>query len=240
MGYYRIGICDDENIILEELYFSIYNIIKDIFFESECDFEIKKYNNPNDLINSHFTNNFDIIFLDIDMPKINGIEVARTIKTNSKRTLIIFITNKEELVFETFKIQAFRFIRKSKLSGELEESITSAIKLFEIDAFKINFKIENNNYEIDINNILYIESDRNYITIYTINNKKYRFKDSINQKEKQLDKYGFIRTHLGYLVNQKYIQRINNDSVVLVNSEKIPLSRARIQFVQQKLIEYLR
>ncbi|MDF2882003.1 MAG: hypothetical protein K0R54_2560 [Clostridiaceae bacterium] len=87
---------------------------------------------------------------------------------------------------------------------------------------------------------VYIESNRNYITINTVNNKQYKYKDSINQKEYELKDYGFIRTHLGYLVNERYIQRINNNDVIIKNNQKIPISRSRIHFVQQKLIEALR
>lgn len=236
MSYFRIGICDDEEIILDKLY----QLIRNKFEKINCEFDINKFTNAKSLINSHSKDDYDIVFLDIDMPKINGIEVAQNIRISSPNTIIIFVTGKDELVYESFKVQPFRFILKSKLAEELTEAIIEAHKLLEKNTYKIHIKIDNKPYEIDVNSILYIESSRNYIIINTVSNKQYKYKDSINQKERELEEYGFIRTHLGYLVNQRYIQRISNENVIIKNNQKIPISRSRIQYVQQKLIEYLR
>ncbi len=235
MNYYKIGICDDEEIILN----NVTELIIDKLNKIECCYDLTKFTNPLHIINSHFESNFDIVFLDIDMPVLNGIEVAQAIKINNPNTFIIFITGKDELVFESFKVQPFRFIRKSKLKDEISEAILEAYKLLQVNSYKVNFMIENVKYDIDINGILYIESSRNYITINTINNKKFKYKDSINKKAKELEKYGFIRTHVAYLVNQKYIQRIENNDVIIKTYEKIPISRSHIRSVKQKLIEYL-
>ena len=236
MNYFNIGICDDEEIILEK----ISQLINDKFKEINCDYNINKFNDPKELIEYHSREYFDIVFLDIDMPKINGIEAAQNIKVKNPNTVIIFITGKDEFVFESFKVQPFRFIRKSKLAEEISEAIIEVNKLLEKNSYKIKIIIDKKTYEIDINSILYIESNRNYITINTVNDKQYKYKDSINQREHELEGYGFIRIHSGYLVNERYIQRLNKDNVIIKNNQKIPMSRSRIQYVQQKLIEALR
>ncbi len=236
MNYFNIGICDDEEIILD----NISKLVRVIFQEMNCDTDISKFNNANDLINFHAKENLDIVFLDIDMPKLDGIAAAHNIKIRSSSTVIIFITSKDELVYESFKAQPFRFIRKSKLKEELTEAILEVIRFLDKKGYKIKANIDKKVYEIDINSILYIESYRNYIIINTVSGKQYKFKDSINKKEHELQHYGFIRTHLGYLVNEKYIQRVENNNVVTKDNQKIPISRTRIQYVQQKLIEYLR
>ncbi len=236
MNYYNIGICDDEEVILDK----ILQLINDKFEELNCEYNINKFSDPIELIEYHSQEYFDIVFLDIDMPKINGIEAAQNIKIKSPKTVIIFITSKDEFVFESFKIQPFRFIRKLKLTEEISEAIVEVNKLIEKNAHKIKIIIDKNTYEIDINSIVYIESNRNYITINTVNDKQYKYKDSINQKEHELEDYGFIRIHSGYLVNERYIQRLNKDNVIIKNNQKIPMSRSRIQYVQQKLIEALR
>jgi len=236
LNYFNIGICDDEEITLDK----ISQLINDKFKEINCEYNINKFNNSMELIEFHSREYFDIVFLDIDMPKINGIEAAQNIKFKNPNAIILFITSKDEFVFESFKVQPFRFIRKSKLTEEISEAIIEVNKFLEKNSYKIRIIIDKKTYEIDINNILYIESSKNYITINTVNDKQYKYKDSINQKEYELEDYGFIRTHSGYLVNERYIQRINNDNVIIKNNQKIPISRSRIQYVQQKLIEALR
>lgn len=236
MCYIRIGICDDEDIILDKISL----LIQENFNLLNCDFETIKFNNANSLIKTHSEDNFDVVFLDIDMPVMNGLDAAQVIKTNNPNTVIIFITSKDELVYESFRVQPFRFIRKTKLTEEISEAIKETYKLLNNNSYKINVKIDNNVYEIGINSILYIESSRNYIIINTVSDKRYKYKDSINQKETELKDYGFIRTHLGYLVNLRYVQRLIGDSLLLKNNQKIPISRSRIQYVKQMLIEYLR
>lgn len=236
MIYLRIGICDDEELQLD----NIYNIVNDNFIKLDCDFEIIKFLNPKYFIETYYKENFDIVFLDIDMPEMGGIDVAQLINLKNSNTMIIFVTSKDDLVYESFKAQPFRFIRKSKLNEEISEAILAAYKQFNNSSYKINIKIENKDYSIDINNILYIESNRNYIIIKTTNHKEFKYRDSINKKEKDLESHGFIRTHFGYLVNQKYIYCVKGFSVILKDNIKIPVSRSRKQFVQQKLLEFLR
>lgn len=236
MIYLRIGICDDEELQLD----TIYNIVNDNFKKLDCDFEIIKSINPKYFIETYYQENFDIVFLDIDMPEISGIDIAKLIKLQNSNTMIIFVTSKDDLVYESLKAQPFRFIRKSKLKEEISEAILAAYKQFDIGSYKINIRIDNKDYNIDINNILYIESNRNYIIIKTINHREFKYKDSINKKEKDLDSHGFIRTHFGYLVNQKYVYCVKDFSVILKDNIKVPVSRSRKQFVQQKLLEFLR
>ncbi|MBP1926746.1 DNA-binding LytR/AlgR family response regulator [Sedimentibacter acidaminivorans] len=236
MNYFNIGICDDEKIILEK----ISQLINDKFKEINCDYNINKFLAPMEIIEYHSQEYFDIVFLDIDMPKINGIEAAQNIKVKNPDTIIIFITSKDELVYESLKVQPFRFIRKSKLTEEISEAIIEVNRFLENNSYKIKIITDKKKYEIDIKSILYIESSRNYITINTVNDNHYKYKDSINKKEHELEDYGFIRTHSGYLVNERYIQRLNKDNVIMKNNQKIPISRSRIQYVQQKLIEALR
>lgn len=236
MNYYRIGICDDEEFFLEK----IYHLVERNLIDLNCHFEIYRFNNAKDLILSNCEGNYDIIFLDIDMPRTNGIEAAMAIKQSSPNVVIVFITSKDELVFESIKTQPFRFIRKSKMTEEISEAITEAYKLIDSNSYKLTIKIDNNCYKIDTGVITYIESNKNYIIVNTFNGNQFRYKQSISSIENELESYGFIRTHSGYIVNQKFIQRIEGNDVIIRNDIKIPISRSKKQYVQQKFIEYLR
>lgn len=236
MNYYRVGICDDEEIFLEKIYYLVESNLKDL----NINFIINKFVNAKDLITSNCKENYNIIFLDIDMPRTNGIEAAIALKQSSPNVVIIFITSKDELVFESIKTQPFRFIRKSKLTEEISEAINEAYKLLYSNSYRLIIKVDNNYYKIDIGVITYIESNKNYILVNTFNGNQFRYKQSISFIEKELESYDFIRTHSGYIVNQKYIQRIEGNDVIIRNNIKIPISRSKKQYVQQKFIEYLR
>ncbi|MEL7649851.1 MAG: LytTR family DNA-binding domain-containing protein [Sedimentibacter sp.] len=236
MNHLKIAVCDDEASTLDR----ISSLVESKFSECKCNYELSKFTNGKDLILSNCEVNYDIIFLDIDMPGTNGIEAAAAIKHGTPNTIIIFITGRDELVFESIKTQPFRFIRKSRLMEEISEAVSEAYKLIERSSYKLTIKIDNKLYKIDVGVITYIESDKNYITVNTFSGKKFRYKQSISTIEEELEPYGFIRVHSGYMVNQKYIQRIDGNDVIIRNDSRIPISRAKKQYVQQKLLEYLR
>lgn len=236
MLIYKIAVCDDEELQLER----IYNMVNDNFEKLECVFEISKFIYPKHFIEANYLNNFDVVFLDIDMPEMNGFDVAKHINTKSSNTIIVFVTSRDDLVFESFKVQPFRFIRKSNLKEEISEAVTSAYEEINNNSYEINIKIDNKEYTIDINNILYIESRRNNIIIKTTDNKEFKCRDNISRKEKELEEHGFVRTHYGYLVNLKYVSKIEGFFAILKDNIKVPVSRSNKQFVQQKFITYVR
>ncbi len=104
--------------------------------------------------------------------------------------------------------------------------------------FIVHFKIENINYKLYLDDIVYIESKRNYIIIHTIDDVAYKYKDSINKKEDELSKYGFARFHESFLINLKYIKSINKNSVTVIQNFDIPVSRYRMQSVKESFLEY--
>jgi DNA-binding LytR/AlgR family response regulator len=104
LNYYRVGICDDEEIFLEK----IYHLVKSNLINLNCDFVVNRFNKAKDLILSNYEEDYNIIFLDIDMPRTNGIEAAIALKQSSLNIVIVFITSKDELVFESIKTHPFR------------------------------------------------------------------------------------------------------------------------------------
>lgn len=236
MSFYKIAICDDEEIFLEK----IYSIVESNLKKLDFGYHIQKFLCAKALILSNCNENYDIVFLDIDMPETNGIEAAISIKHSNPEIVIIFVTSKDELVYESIKTQPFRFIRKSKLTEEISESIIETFKILESNSYKLTIKVDNNFYKIDAAAITYIESNKNYVIVNTFNGKQFRYKHNISSIEKELEPYGFIRTHSGYLVNQKFIRRIEGNDVIIKNYERIPISRSKKYYVQQKFIEYMR
>ncbi len=233
MGYYKIAICDDDETML----INISKYVEKELMTTDYEYHISKYGDVNKLLTDIHDNNFDIFFLDIDMPDINGLEAAYNIKFNNPDSVIIFVSGMDEMVYESLKVQPLRFIRKSEIEEKISEAVKAAINQIESISYKISVELNKQEIKIDIRNIIYIESARNYINVNMANNKSSKHIGNIKEKEKELEKYGFIRTHLGYLVNLKYIRRVNKNSVTLVNNQEIPVSRSKLKFVQQKFIE---
>ncbi len=108
---YNVAICDDDKPML----IHISDTVKKEFLRLGLNVDIASFDNPLSLINSHKINNYGIIFLDIDMPDMDGIEAGKIIKNLSSKTLVIFLTSKDELVYKSFEAHPFCFIRKRNM-----------------------------------------------------------------------------------------------------------------------------
>lgn len=234
---YQAAIVDDELDILN----STKALLADEFAKANTAVAFDFFTDSEDFLSmfeSHF--NYDIIFLDIEMPNIDGISVCRKIRQLSKDALVIFISNKEELVFQTFEVQPFRFIRKSELKelcSSLVDSIINELKRRSPQTFTI---IENNGGDVlsfDARNIIYVEAQRKECKIVTTNGDS-TVKMKLMDLEEKLESFHFVRIHRSFLVNMDYIFRITKNSIILTSGEELPISRGSSDTLKQLFINY--
>ena len=227
----RIAIVDDEKIILEKICQLIERSIDietsiDIFESSNLFFQ--KVNNIL----------CDIVFLDIDMPEINGFEIAKTLNNARPDITIIFVSNFEHLVFESFEFHPFRFVRKSCLEKDIECALASYKKEIKRKQDIYFFKTNEAERSVRIADIMYFESIGHDIFIYTIND-KFKIKRerekhiSIKLITEKLENKGFIRVHKSFLVNYLHIYTINYSDVILKNNYKINVNPHRVNDIKK-------
>ena len=222
----KIAICDDEQSFINIMV----KLIKKTFSDN---IEIlDTYTSPIVLLNSG--KSYDLLFLDIDMPRLNGIELARHYDKNN--TSIIFVTNKEALVFEAYNsTDSVGFIRK----GRLTEDFESVIKRFNRSNQLMHFltvTINSQIYKIRLSDIIYIEKMVNSIIIHTTD-KTYTQRNTLAEIEEKLHSHGFIRVHAGYIVNLDHILRISSNEITLSDSGSVPVSRNRLKYVKTEFLK---
>lgn len=236
----KIAICDDEKIILDYTYFKIKKTIEELYGDKEK--EISKFINGNLLLNEidNIDKGYDLVFLDIDMPEIDGFEVAESIRKYNKDIIILFLTSKDELVYESFKYSPFRFLRKSKLDEELEEALNNVIKMIEKRKEEKHYVFDTDKGEImfDIDDILYIECFNKKAYIKTFNSKYELLKVKFNNLLEELIKFNFISIYRNCAINIKYIYSIGKIDVTLDNKEKLAVSRYKINDLKKAFISY--
>lgn len=204
----RIAICDDDEFIFDLLK----KAVTSGFSQHTDDFNVKCYTNGKLLLDDNARNSFDVLFLDIDMPKINGFELAQKFRDNFSQCFIIFITNHSELVYKSFDFQPFNFIQKDS-SELLKKSILCVTdKLMEHMKQHKKITLENDEETLIVyyHNICYIESEKHYVKYY-IQNRDHpmTIRGSINELESKLSVFGFLRIHRSYIANVKYIKSID-------------------------------
>lgn len=224
----KICICDDDN--------NIHNIIKSYiksFTDENLHFDITDFFSAESLVEQHFKKiTYDIIFLDIELGKTNGIKAAEIIRQTCSKTIIIFVSNYPNYVFDAFRVEALHFLVKPISQIEFDNIFNRAISKYKTLNSTISLKWQNERYVIKVNTIKYIEGYKRHITVYTQDG-VYETLGKIPDLLHELSPHGFIRTHQGFLVNMDYIKRFDVTDVVLFDDTKVMISvRKRAESLQ--------
>lgn len=215
----KICICDDDKNI-----HSILNSYLENFSSANLKFETKSYFSAEALLNDYLNGvSYDLIFLDIEMKNINGIEAAETIRKNCSKAIIVFISNFPNYVFESFKVEALHFLVKPISKMDFENVFFRALHKYQAINTTISLKWQNERYVIKVDAIKYIEGYKRHITIYTQDG-IYEAIGKIPDLLHELSPHGFIRTHQGFIVNMDYIKRFDSTDVVLFDGTKVMIS----------------
>ena len=207
----RIGICDDEKAVGYQLKEILENILQDI----NTEYEIFCYFSASDLLKN--IANLNLIFLDIEMPEIDGISAGKEIHSLYADCKIVMATSRVERFKETFKFGAFRFVTKPFDREEIKEALESYEQQL-IGREKISVYKDRVEYSIVQSKILYAEAYNGY-TEFSIGNQRYRKECSLNVLEKVLDSRCFYRINKQYCVNLFYIQEYNKGKIKFASVE---------------------
>ena len=237
----RIAIVDDEREILELLF----RIIDDTLKREQAQFEITTFLKAEELLSSHREKPFQIIFADLEMPDVDGLHLAEELRKEDQHTLLIFVTNHDELVFQCFQYEVFNFIRKDFLESELPLAAASAYHYYlnrGIPKQQIITFMSETVATDELNpfyNQLY-STPGNTIMMCEKENTKVQVMYTMEKLEKLLPQNQFVRCHAGYIVNCFYVFSINPNEILLTTGERIPLSRHRKKEMKSVFQQYLR
>ena len=194
---------------------------------SEISFDITTFNQ--DEYEKLISVEYDLYFLDIDMPNKGGFEIARAIEKIHTSSKIIFCSSKEDLVFQSYGNNTFYFIRKSNINDDFNRFI---IKLNENQVLDNYYMCKDK--KIYYKNILYVDTKMHYIVIHFHNNEILKDRSNIKSILKQFEENCFVNVDNGVLVNLKFIKRINydNNTIILINDCEIAISIRKIKIVK--------
>lgn len=228
---FRIAVCDDEQIALN----IIHRNLKLQLDKMQVSYELACYSDAKELRNSIFRQKqYDILFLDIDMPGLNGIELGEHLRKHQYDSFIVFISNRSDLVFDSLKIQPFRFVRKNRFREEIGIVIKDLMDAFvQKEAGYLLLKQGQTVFKVNPYEIVYVESQRKIQCVHMVE-QKIEITDSFTNLKEQLSDFGFIQTHRSYLVNYRFIASIQKSDLMLDNGEWIPVGRQRIREVKEE------
>ncbi len=179
----------------------------------------------------------DILILDIDMPKISGLELAERLRAENQNLIMIFLSAHEEFVFKAIEFQPFRYIRKIRLEIEMPIAIQAAVNVLEISSDKqIILYTEDGEKAIMISEIMYLEAEKHKTFVYLKNGNSILSSKSIAEMQELINKKSFIMIHRSCIVNTDYVKNMQNCMLILKNDEQLLVSRRKFSEVKQQIL----
>lgn len=225
-----IGVCDD----MQNTHSTIEELIREYEKKSYISCNIIHFYSGKELLEAD--TELDLLFLDIEMPEMDGIELAGRLNLKGIDYKIVMLTGKSERFKEAFKIGAFRFVTKPIATDELFEAIDDARKCM-IGKETVEVIRGGVPYKLRQKDITYIEGNKSVTNIYA-KNKTYHSHMSLREWTEQLEEKMFFQCHKSYIVNLAVIEEIDEDIAILVTEERVPIARRRKKALLQAFMEY--
>lgn len=218
----RICICDDDLHMHDE----IKQLIGEFFSQTDIP-EFSCFSSGEELLKNYSQGNeFDIVFLDVEMSEINGIETAEEIRKKAPEAIIIFVSSHKNYVFDAFRCEALHFLVKPINSSEFENVFSRAVNKYKSRNNFLPLQWQNTRMNIKISDIYYVEGYRRHLKIHTAD-ESFETQGNISSAYEKLREHGFILVHQGYLVNMQFIKRFKATDVVLENGAEVMMSARR-------------
>lgn len=233
---YRIGICDDEQLTCSELE----NYINEIFGCKDDKAEIYVWNSG-EALKKDISNGvkIDILFLDIELPDSNGIELGKYIRNYMKNMSmnIVYISSMTEYAMELFKIHPYDFVVKPFDKNEIENLIDEMCGYYKQDNKHFKYCVYGKTNMVMMRDIKYFESRGRHIIINLVDNQSIQYVGQLKNEIKKLP-LNFVEIGKSYIINLKHMRECHVSYVVMDDGKELGISRAYSNYFNEKILEY--
>ncbi|MBD5393135.1 MAG: response regulator transcription factor [Lachnospiraceae bacterium] len=214
----RIAVCDDDRQFAAKLE----NMVRQQAGKMQLNIETESYSDGDALVaDIRKGYRYELIFLDIEMEKVNGISAARSIRELDRSVLLIYVSGYEQYLKELFEVEPFRFLSKPVDDSKFQRYFQEACnRIVEDNAF-FQFTFNKNICRVELRNIVYFESHGRVIHIILKDRTEECFYGKLNDVEKEMEEssHCFLRIHQSYLVNYSYIKRMSFSDITLTTGQ---------------------
>ncbi len=230
----KFAICDDEPQMARE----IVDQLASYMMETDVGYSVACFPSGYALLKS--SDEFDVIFLDIQMERPDGMETAALLRQRESRSLLIFVTVLKDRVFDVFPLEAFDYLLKPLDRDRFRRTMDRALRWLERDATK-NLVIQRGSdcQVVPLSDILYCEVLGRKIFIHKKDGIVLDYYDRLEDLEQRVDSR-FFKCHRSYLVNLDHVGGCQDGQVLLSQGERIPVSRLRERELTQALLRHMK
>ena len=229
-----IAICDDEKQTVAQ----IGKLVSGFFRKKNMEASVVCFSGGEELLN--YDKSIDILFLDIQMKGMDGMETARKLRSRNFKGFLIFITVLQEMVFQSFEVQAYDYLLKpvveKKFARTMERLLASMNNVSEEKL------LVQRGYErsiVSFADIIYAEIIDRKVYLHLVSSEVVDFYDRIENLEERLDSR-FFRCHRSYLINMQHLKSYKNGVAYMESGKEIPISRLRSKAFSEVILQYMR
>lgn len=236
-----IVLCDDEEYYINDLKTHILKYQKEV----DTQFRLRVYHSGEQLIDDIIKENIpmDIIFLDIKMMDLDGVEVAKRIRQTHKDVVIAFITNFEEYALHAFEVEVMDYLLKPIAYDKVKRFLNRGIVHIrycrdreQSNLRYLSIKHKGEDVLIDTDTIIYIEKMKNQC-IFHMEATTLTCYESITKLKDKLDESQFVFSHQGYIINFHKVKEVKKNAVCLGNGIEVPVSRKYYSTLRDRLLD---
>lgn len=230
---YTVAIVDDNSQFQRQLK----EFVNRYAAEKNLQIDVKTFSNGMSFL-LDFTGQYSVIFLDIEMPTMDGMEVARCIRKSDEDSKIVFITRMANYAIKGYEVNALDFIVKPLSYHDFTFKFDRCLKLIQSKEKKVYLYVKNTEgiEKIDIDDISYIEV-YNHTLIYHLIDREIESRGSLKSVEEQLIDTSFIKCSNSHIVNSDMIVKIKNDTIEMKSGDILPLTRGKKKEFMRSIIQ---
>lgn len=230
----RVAIVEDNEIEANQLLYCLKTYEK----EYKQVFDVSIFNNSKHFF-ERINEKYDMVFMDIKLPDMNGIKAAGVLRNYDKNVVIIFVTHMAQYAINGYEVNALDYIVKPVIYKELLLKIKKAIGIIKANQeMELLIVQKGNLLRISTKKLVYIEVSGHTLT-YHMTDKIIKGRGSLSALEQSLKTHNFMRCNNCYLVNPRYIESVKGFDIFMINGERLKISQPRKKIFMQELANWL-
>jgi DNA-binding LytR/AlgR family response regulator len=229
----KIAIVEDEKENADELY----SFLKRYEMENNEEFDITCFESGTAFL-GRFHSDYEIVFMDIEMPNMDGMETAKNLRRIDDGFCLVFVTNLAQYAIDGYELNATDYLLKPLRYFPFSQKINRILKkIYQKKKIEVVLSTPNGKRRVFVHEIRYIEVN-GHTLIYHLKNENLQVRDTLSKVEASLSGFGFARCNSCYIVNMRYVTQIEK-TFVLVENAQIQISRSKRTDFMKKFAEYL-
>ena len=227
----QIAFCDDNQAELQR----IRTLLRELN-PFDGNYEVTVFSSGEELIRSE-KRPFDLLFLDVQMPELNGYETARRIRETDRNTTLIFLTGVAAPTVEVFQVSPFRYLMKQMDDATLVNELNASFEEVTRKTQVVTFRTGNDIVRFNVTSVLYLTISGRSVELVTDHGRQ-EVKAKIGEMYELLSPHGFGFSHKSYLINFNRILSVTGSSVIMENGDILPISQPKAKSFKQEFIRF--